>query len=923
MLMKYNFLSVLEAFAEKQPEKTALCIKRNGSYVKYSYKRFYELVCTVSNYLIEQGVTKNDFIALFSENSPEWVIAYFAIHASGAAVVPLDAQYSGRELAVLLPFAGIKTIFCSRALYEKQVRGLFLNKDINKKDIIEFKNIIFIDSPESFAADNVYISRFESGAPVPAFTAMFDLSPRSGLFAHRAADSRMSLIFTSGTTGDPKGVVLTDENLYSNVESIIAIGGIMDETDVVLSILPLHHCFAFTATTLLPLMRGASITFQPSLKGPDILEAINETGVTKMAGVPQLFTIFEKNIFSKTEKLPFIQKKIFNFLFWLSEIVYNKTGYMAGKILFKKITSVFGDKFNFFVSGGAKLDAKTAKNLTAAGLEILEGYGLTETAPVLTLNPPGAARIGSCGRPLPGVEIKILNPGAEGAGEIIARGPNIMQGYYRHPESTAEVIKDGWFYTGDLGYFDDDGYLYITGRAKDVIVMASGKNVYPEEVEKHYQQCNFVTEVCVMGEETPDGRIEKLKAIVVPNYRHLREQNIANCTNYIKCAFEELALKIPTYMRINDFKIISEELPRTRLGKLKRAEIKKRGFFEREGDDSVKKPELTDTEKELISHPTAEKFIERLKILCAKTEIFPSDSLELDLGIDSLTRLELFVILESEFGLKVKESEAASLIYLKDILERLVKEGISCDELFRRAGGSESGLLSAIRREPEPAFESVYNSRPGFTGWLFKSALKNLSLFFFKITCGVKIYGLNNLKHKKAFLLCPNHTSFVDPVIMFSALSNFYSRRMFFFALEEMFGGVFLSWFRRLFKIITSGTEDTMVRSLQYSSRALGSGFPICIFPEGQRTIDENIVKPKKGFAVLACEHKAPIYPVYIKGAINMFSKPNPGFRPAPLEIWIGEAIIPPSKDEYSDADYEALMVRWCESVNMLGKRFQ
>ncbi|OGM02697.1 MAG: hypothetical protein A2008_05795 [Candidatus Wallbacteria bacterium GWC2_49_35] len=887
--MNGNILGALKANAAKNPQKTALCVKRNGEYVKYSYGRFYEMVCSVANRLIETGVTRNDFVGLFSENSPEWVVAYFAIHASGAAVVPLDAQYTERELSNLLPFAGVKTLLCSRALYDKIIKTL--------DEKLKFESIYLIDDQ---AVDN----------------SIFKMPAYEGYRVTREENDRMSLIFTSGTTGDPKGVVLTDRNFHSNVESIINMGGLMDETDVVLTILPLHHCFSFTATTLLPLMLGASLTFQPSLKGPDILEAMNETGVTKMAGVPQLFSIFEKNIFSKTEKLSFFQKKIFNALFRLSEKIYDKTGVMAGKFLFKKVTSAFGAKFRFFVSGGAKLDSKTAKNLAVVGLEILEGYGLTETAPVLTLNPPGAARIGSCGKPLPGVEMKILNPGAEGVGEIIARGPNLMEGYYKHPESTAEVIKDGWFYTGDLGYFDKDGYLFITGRAKDVIVMASGKNVYPDEVEKHYQQCRFVAEMCVMGEETSDGRIEKLKAIVVPNYRLLREQNIANCTNYIKCDFEELSLKVPTYMRITDFKIISDELPRTRLGKLKRNEIKKRGLFDRAGDDAVKKPELTAEEKELMSAPIAERLLERLKNLTGKTEMYPSDSLELDLGVDSLTRLELFVILESEFGLKVKDSEAASLIHLKDILERVVKDG----NASLPAAGGASGLLSAMRKEPETSFESAYNLRPGFFGWLFKHFLKKSAWQFFKISCGVDIAGAENIKHKKAFLLCPNHTSYIDPVIMFAALKEFHSRRMFFFALEEMFGGALLAWFRRLFKIITSGTEDSMIRSLQYSSRALAEGFPICIFPEGQRTIDETVVKPKKGFAILACEHKAPIYPVYIKGAIKMFSKPNPGFTPTPLSIRIGEAIMPPVKAEYTEADYDALMSKWYEAVNKLGR---
>ncbi len=884
--MQYSFFDKMTELISKKAGKTALQIKRNGGYVKYSYEDFYKMACGISRYLKELGVKKGDNVALFSENGPEWVIAYFGIHATGAAVVPLDSQYTDRELSNLLPYAGVKIILCSSALYEKTIKIL--------DNELKFKKILIIDAPGE--------------------NSIFDLPPADSPAASRDENDVMSMIFTSGTTGDPKGVMLTDKNFLSNIESINKLG-VVTEKDNILAILPMHHCFSFTATILLPLLNGGSITFQPSLKGPDILAAMNETGVTKMAGVPQLFSIFEKNIFGKIEKLGAGQRKIFNLLYKLSEFVYDKTGYMLGKKLFKKISSAFGPSFDLFVSGGAKLDPKTAKNFAVLGLEILEGFGLTETAPVLTLNPPGKARIGSCGKPLPGVEIKILNPDKEGVGEIIARGPNIMPGYYNHPESTAEVIKDGWFYTGDLGYLDKDGYLFITGRAKDVIVMASGKNVYPDEVEKHYQKTPYVAEMCVMAEDSKDGKIEKLRAIVVPNYRLFREQNIANCTHYIKCEFEELSLKIPTYMRITDFKIISEELPRTRLGKLKRAEIKKRGLFDRTSDDAVKKPELTPEELTLMAEPIAEKLVERVKKLTGKTEAAPRDNLELDLGIDSLTRLELLVILESEFGVKVKETEASSLIHLKDLLEKVVKEG----KISEPTGAS--GFLEAIRKEPEVPFTEAYDLRPGIFASFFKWTLKRIVYAFFSLTCGIKVRGLENIQHKKAFLLCPNHTSYIDPVLMFLILPDFFSKRTFFFALEEMFGGPYMAWMRRLLKIITSGTENSMIRSLQYSSKALSKGFPICIFPEGQRTIDMTLMRPKKGFAILAGEHHVPIYPVYIDGALNMFSKPNPGFTRAPLTVTIGEPIMPPDKTEFKEEDYELMMKLWYLSVLKLGPK--
>lgn len=887
--MQRSFLETFRSHAQTQSEKTALQVKRNDSYVRYSYGRFYSAICAISGKLSSIGVRKGANVGLFSENCPEWVVTYFGIHASGATVVPFDAQYTERELTNLTAFAGIEVMFCSAGLYDKVVKELAPKAGI--------KSVFMIDAegPDS-------ISSFP---------------PSEAPAAERAPDDVMSIIFTSGTTGDPKGVMLTDENLFANVESIMK-WRVIREDDVVLSILPLHHCFSFTCTILLELMTGATITFQPSLKGPDILAAINETGVTKMAGVPQLYSIFEKNIFAKVDKLGVAAKKMFRLLFALSAFCYDRFGWRVGKYLFGKVHRTFGDRFDLFVSGGAKLDPGVARNFMIFGFEIIEGFGLSETAPVLTLNPPGGVKIGSCGKAIPGVDLKIVNPDKDGVGEIAARGANVMKGYYKHPESTAEVIRDGWFYTGDLGYIDSDGYLFITGRAKDVIVMASGKNVYPEEVEKHYQQCPYVAEMCVMAAESEPGKVEKLRAIVVPNYRLLRENNIANCSFHIKCAFEDLAQKVPSYMRVTDFKIISEELPRTRLGKLKRTEIRKRGLFDREADDAVKKPEMTPEEKKMMEHPLAEKLVERIKQLTGKAEAYPGDNLEIDLGIDSLTRIELMVILDSEFGLKLKQDESASLIQLRDILEKVIAAGVA-------SGASSEGFIEAVKKDPEVPLESAYPLRPGLFGTFVKWLARTAIFAFLRVTCGLEVSGLEKLRDKKAFLLCPNHTSYIDPVLMFLVMPGFYTRRMFFIGLEEMFGGFWFGWFRRLFRVITTGTEDSMIRSLQYSSKVLDRGLPLCIFPEGRITADGKIGSPKKGFAILACEHDVPVYPVHIFGASNIFSRTNPGFRRTKLRVMIGDPIYPSAElgradgaPAGSEAGYGMIMNLWSSSLMAL-----
>ena len=284
-------------------------------------------------------------------------------------------------------------------------------------------------------------------------------------------------------------------------------------------------------------------------------------------GVPQLYHLLHKAIF---EKIP-------NPLILLPVL---KAGNLArkalrlnlNKILLKKLHQKFGSSLRFFASGGARLDPKVGRGLTLLGFTILEGYGLTETSPVVTFNPLKRVRIGSVGPPIPEVKIKINNPNRANIGEILIQGPNVMKGYYKKPKETLEVLKEGWFYSGDLGFIDKKGYLHLTGRSKEIIVLSSGKNIYPEEIENHYLKSPYIKEMCVL--ETTSAGLSSLYAVVFPNVDYFRKTREINIQGKIRWILENLSKELPSYKRIMGFAIAKEELPKTRLGKLKRYEIK-------------------------------------------------------------------------------------------------------------------------------------------------------------------------------------------------------------------------------------------------------------------------------------------------------------------------------------------------------------
>ena len=479
-------------------------------------------------------------------------------------------------------------------------------------------------------------------------TAPFEASePGPGPFKPAAIepDDLAVLLYTSGTTQEPKGVMLTHKNLCANFNSINKLR-IFSVRDSILSVLPLFHSYSLMTTLITPLFSGIKIIYTPSDWPEKLTEYMKEARASILMGVPQMYSMMHSRMMKKIKELaPY--KRIFIKLF---------------------IKKAFGPKFRFFVSGGAKLDETIAKDFLGVGIKILEGYGLTETSPVVSMNPLKKPRPGSCGKPVPDVQVDIINKDKEGAGEIVIKGPNVMKGYYKDEVKTKAAFKDGWFLTGDLGYIDSDGYIHITGRSKEIIVLSSGKNIYPEEIERHYSKPAFIKEMCVLG--VLKKKSEYLHAIIAPNETFLKEHREDEIRDIIKKEFEEIGKGLPGYKHIMGFTVIKDSLPRTVLGKIKRYEIQKKFLPIILEEDRRKDAIASAEDKALAESDIGRKVISCVKeALDIKTDIMPGDSIELDLGADSLSIVELVTAVEKEFNIELDEEVISGKIStVRDII---------------------------------------------------------------------------------------------------------------------------------------------------------------------------------------------------------------------------------------------------------------
>jgi Long-chain acyl-CoA synthetases (AMP-forming) len=526
---------MFESSAKEYSNRVMSKIKRGGVWREYTFGEVLGYVRKIAEYLKEMGIRRGDFVALVSENRPEWGWGYLAIQWAGGTVIPLDARLSEVERRFLMDFAGVKGVICSRD---------YLNEMEKNKKELKFDFILSMEDLEGIFERYRGIDRVEIDEE--------DLA---------------EILFTSGTTGSPKGVMLTHKNLMSDLEALYQIIDV-NENDVFFSILPLHHVYECTGGFLAPIYTGASVAYASSLRPNVMLEEMREVRPTVWLAVPLILEkIYQKILKTLEEQRGF------------KKILINLMRTLAKDRLSKRIKASLGlDRVRYVVSGGAALPEWVSKGLEDLGFPILQGYGLSETSPILTLNPPHAPRNKSVGLPIPGVEIRLFEVNEKGEGEIAARGAVVMKGYYKNEKATREVFYDGWFLTGDIGYFDEDGYLYITGRKKAVIVTKGGKNIYPEEIENKLTESPYIEEVLVFGAINPETGEEEVQALIYPNLDEVR--NLAHrmkaipdddfIYELISKEIERLSRDLAPYKRIKRFALRYEEFPKTTTRKIKR-----------------------------------------------------------------------------------------------------------------------------------------------------------------------------------------------------------------------------------------------------------------------------------------------------------------------------------------------------------------
>jgi len=530
------------------PTTTALQMRRGEEFYKVTYRELKDRSDRLGSGLLHLGIKAGDRVAILGENRPEWVECYMALAGLGIVAVPLDSQLKVPEVRHILTDSEACGLFASQDYMETAQEATF--KLAGVKHLWSMDELGKLYQP-----------------PEP-----------KRLKRQVQLDDLAVIIYTSGTTGQSKGVMLTNKNIMSDVDSAYQTFH-FDHNDIFISVLPLHHTFEATGGMLLALYAGSTITYARSLKSRDIIADIRDTGATMMLGVPLLFEKIYEGIMRAVKEKPLLTRIAFSASEGVVKSLKGLAGIRAGKAVFKSLRVKAGlSTLRLLVSGGAALKVDVAIGLDNLGLEIMQGYGLTESSPILTFNGVKNPHPASVGPALVGIELKIVDPDASGIGEIAAKGPIIMQGYYKNPKATQEVLKEGWLFTGDLGYIDDRGCLFITGRAKNVIISAAGKNIYPEEIEERLAKSPYVAEALVVGEKNPQTDREEVHAIIYPNAEAFDEYALkhkvtiaeGDIERILKEEIKHQCTHLADYKRVKHFSVREEEFPKTTTRKIKR-----------------------------------------------------------------------------------------------------------------------------------------------------------------------------------------------------------------------------------------------------------------------------------------------------------------------------------------------------------------
>jgi long-chain acyl-CoA synthetase len=798
----------------------ALKIRSGLRLEKYTYHQLWKQAQCMAGLLqacaelsrSDRGMEKGDRVLVWAPNSPSWVIAYLGVLLGGGVVVPLD-------MGSTLDFAA------KVATQTEPVLALLSKSILKSAQVLSVPTLQMEDLPHL-------------------------LHHAQGVFHEpqiRGQDLA-EIMYTSGTTGEPKGVMLTHRNLISNVETALQMIRLNPETTA-LSLLPLSHMYEQLASLLCPLRSGASIVYLPSRQPHIVMHALRREGITAVALVPQALQLFMSRIEREVERQGRVA--LWRLLNRLAPCLP-----MGGRrFLFRSVHRELGGHLQFFTSGGAYLDPSLAQKWENLGVPVLQGYGTTEATALVTCGSLRHRRLGTVGRVLPGQEVEIAPDG-----EILIRGENVSGGYWRNPQATKQAYRDGWYHTGDLGYLDPDGYLHFKGRKKNLIVLADGMNVYPEDIENHLNLRPEIQEAVVVGLPQKDGRVE-VHAVV-----------LAADAEGVEKAVRETNRLLAPHQQIRGFTVWpGEDFPRTHTRKVMRHEVLK--VLDREQKVGKERPEAAKKQVEVD-----------LRDLVAQTagvpreEITPQSTLGLDLGLDSLSIAELLCFIDEEMGIYVEEVRLPHPATVGDL------EAILADV-------ERSEALT-----PFPEWPLGFSARAART--LLQRMLMNPLL---SLLCPTQVRGLENLEDLSGPLLfSANHTSHLDTLVVLKVLPRRYRWRLSVAAATDY-------WFANpllgnltalLLNSFPMARYGNVRPSMEHTVDLIDRGWSVLIYPEGTRSLSGEMQPFKPGVGLLAVELGVPVVPIHLRGLYAIFPKGSRVPRRGLVEVTIGAPLcFPPGMD--------------------------
>lgn len=832
----------------RHDDRPALLSFRQGSAMPMSYADLAAHVERATRWLRSRGIGPGHAVAIFAPNRPEWVVAWLAIVRAGASAVPIDAQ---------LP-AGIAMPLLAHAK-----PALLLTTTAGAAALAAFR-----PEMETVAFDET--DRW----PPPCAVADDAGAPAS-------AGQVAALFYTSGTTGTPKGVPLTHGNIAANTTALLE-ARLVGLRDRVLLPLPLHHTYALTVGLLAPLAAGATVILPAGIAGPELATAAVEGGATVLLAVPRLCEALWNGIAAGVAARGRNAERLFGVLLDLSVAVRRATGLRIGRWLFRGVQARLGGRLRLIGCGGARLQPALAWRLEGLGWTVLTGYGLTETSPLLTFNSPRHARIGSEGRPLRGVEISIDSPAGARQGEILARGPNVFPGYWHDDAATAAAFTaDGRFRTGDLGWIDARGYLHVEGRSKELIVLADGKKMFPEDVERIYGAAELIREIALLE------RNGVLAALIVPNDDAFRQRGALRETTLLRESLEDIAARLPPYQRIVDYRVTRLPLPRTQLGKLKRHLLP--ALFEQaaRGERAAAAP-LTDTDRRLLEGARARAVFAWLASRYPDREIALETSPQLDLEIDSLAWVALTLEIEQRFGVILDSAAVSRIVTLRDLLNEI--------ESAMPAGVPRAGLQPYVR--PGPVMRGV--------GALVHAVAR----IGMRLAYGVRVAGAANVAGDEPLVIAPNHASYLDPLALAAALPWRRLRRTYWAGwVGVLYTGRFRRFVSRAAQVVPLDPDRDLAAALDTARELLRQGYSIVWFPEGRRSPTGELGPFHRGIGLLLGDSGARAVPTAIEGTFEAWPKYRRWPRRGSLSVTFGTPLCSVTASSASAALESAVRV--------------